>query len=210
MKKVVFTSLILLIALTLVGCSKTEDDIVINQEETVPYESYLKDTNPVVTIKVKDYGTMTLQLFPEVAPNSVRNMINLIENNYYEGLIFHRVIQGFMIQGGWGEESGCAIAGEFNSNGFNNPLKHARGVFSMARTMNPNSATSQFFIMHQNSPHLDGEYAGFGAMVSGFDVLDQIATTSTGAQDRPVEDIVITSMSVDTKGISYDAPTCYE
>lgn len=177
-------------------------------QEPVAYDSYLSQDNPLVTIEVKDLGTIQIELFYDVAPNTVRNFIHHVESGYYENVIFHRVIKDFMIQGGWGESVSCNIAGEFSSNGVNNPLNHTRGVISMARTMVPNSATTQFFIMHTDYPSLDGQYAAFGGVVKGFDVLDKIATTTTGAQDRPVNDIVITRITVDTKGVTYDAPTC--
>jgi len=207
MKRISILTMIILLGGLLMACNSNEMDY---ETMELGYQDYLNDTNPVVTFEIEGKGTMTLQLFPEVAPNSVNNMIKLIEDGYYDGLIFHRVIETFMIQGGWGEEELCPIAGEFNANGFTNELKHSRGVLSMARTMNPNSATSQFFIMHQNSPHLDGQYAGFGGLIDGFDILDEIATTATNASDRPLADIVIKQATVDTKGITYDAPVCYE
>jgi peptidyl-prolyl cis-trans isomerase B (cyclophilin B) len=156
---------------------------------------------------------MKMQLFPDVAPNSVNNMIQLIEDGYYDGLIFHRVIENFVIQGGWGELMGkdpasCTIAGEFTSNGFNNDLLHDRGVLSMARTNVPDSATSQFFVMHQKTPSLDGQYAGFGGLIEGFDVLDAIATTATGFQDQPNENIVMERVTVELNGYTPSAPDC--
>ncbi len=179
----------------------------------VPYASYLKDSNPVVTMEVAGLGTMKLQLFPDVAPNSVNNMIKLIQDGYYDGLIFHRVIENFVIQGGWGElmgkeASSCTIAGEFNANGFTNDLEHDRGVLSMARTSVMDSATSQFFVMHQRTPSLDGQYAGFGGLIEGFDVLDAIATTSTAAYDQPTENIVMESVTVELNGYSPSEPDC--
>jgi len=179
----------------------------------VPYNAYLKDSNPVVTMEVAGLGTMKMQLFPDVAPNSVNNMIQLIEDGYYDGLIFHRVIENFVIQGGWGELMGkdpvsCTIAGEFNSNGFANDLLHDRGVLSMARTSVPDSATSQFFVMHQKTPSLDGQYAGFGGLIEGFDVLDAIATTATGFQDQPNENIVMERVTVALNGYTPSAPDC--
>lgn len=179
----------------------------------VPYSNYLKDSNPVVTMEVAGLGTMKLQLFPEVAPNSVNNMIQLIQEGYYDGLIFHRVIENFVIQGGWGElvgkaGSSCTIAGEFNANGFSNPLEHDRGVLSMARTSVMDSATSQFFVMHQKTPSLDGQYAGFGGLIEGFDVLDAIATTNTDFRDQPTENIVMERVSVELNGYTPSAPDC--
>ena len=170
------------------------------------YQTYLNETNPVVTLKVKDLGTITLELFPEVAPNTVNNFIHLAERKFYDGLIFHRVIPSFMIQGGWGKEDLRPIRGEFSSNDFANPLKHSRGVISMARTNDPNSQTSQFFIMHQNSPHLDGQYAAFGVVTSGIEVVDKIANMPRDFRDRPHQDAVIESLVVDTKGKVYPKP----
>ena len=166
--------------------------------------------NPVIKIKVKDYGVMTAELYPEMAPLTVANFVKLAEENFFEGLIFHRVIEGFMIQGGGFTESmeqkeTAAIRGEFRANGFaQNTLKHTRGVLSMARTSAPNSASSQFFVMHEDAPYLDGQYAGFGKLTDGFDVLDAIATTETGnygwyMQDVPVNAIVIEGIEVVSK-----------
>ena len=159
-------------------------------------------SNPKIEIIVKNYGTMTAELYPEMAPSTVENFLKLIEDKFFDGLIFHRVIPGFMIQGGGFDESfnqkhTDAINGEFSGNGFvQNTLKHKRGVLSMARTNDPNSASSQFFVMHRDAPHLDGQYAAFGALTDGFDVLDDIAITRTGnrgwyMQDVPVENVVI-------------------
>lgn len=186
------------------------EDIVL---EDLSYASYLNESNPEVTIVVKNLGTMTLQLFPDVAPNSVHNMIKLIEEGFYDGLIFHRVIEGFVIQGGWAslmgkQDSSCVIEGEFAANGISNDLLHDRGVLSMARTSVMNSATSQFFIMHQKVTSLDGQYAAFGGLTSGFNVLDVIAKASRNAQDRPLTDIVIESVTVDLKGVTYPGPVC--
>lgn len=167
-------------------------------------------TNPIIKITVKDLGTMTAELYPEKAPKTVANFIKLIENGFFEGLIFHRVIRGFMIQGGGFTEEmehkeTDSIKGEFRANGFmQNDLKHTRGVLSMARTSDPDSASSQFFVMHQDAPHLDAQYAGFGKLTDGFDVLDAIATTKTGnygwyMQDVPKSPIVIEKMEVVSK-----------
>ena len=150
----------------------------------------MSNQNPVVTIKMQDGGIMTAELYPEVAPNTVNNFISLVKKGFYNGLIFHRVIKGFMIQGGDPQGTGMGgsgekIRGEFSSNGWNNPISHKRGVISMARAMDPNSASSQFFIMHADGEFLDGQYAAFGHVVSGMDVVDQIATCKTGFQDRP-------------------------
>ncbi len=167
--------------------------------------------NPIVTIEMENGDIIKAELYANIAPNTVKNFIDLINKNYYDGLIFHRVIKGFMIQGGCPEGSGMggpgySIAGEFTSNGFTNNLKHERGVLSMARAMNPNSAGSQFFIMHKNSPHLDGQYASFGRVIEGMENVDKIAETKTGFGDRPKTEQKIKKMTVDTKGIEFEAP----
>lgn len=154
-------------------------------------------------------GQIVAELYPETAPNTVRNFISLIQKGFYNGLIFHRVIPGFMIQGGCPEGKGTGgpgyhIKGEFTGNGVQNTLKHTRGVLSMARSMAPDSAGSQFFIMHQDSPHLDGQYAAFGKVIEGMDVVDQIAATPTDYSDRPTTPVVIQSVEVDTKGKTYE------
>ena len=165
--------------------------------------------NPIVTIEMENGGIIKAELYPEIAPNTVANFVNLVEQGFYDGLIFHRVIPGFMIQGGDPQGTGMGgpgytIKGEFARNGFKqNNLRHTRGVLSMARSMMPNSAGSQFFIMHANAPHLDGDYAAFGAVTEGMDVVDQIANTPTGRQDRPVQDQRIKRASVDTDGVKY-------
>ena len=167
-------------------------------------------TNPIIKITVKDLGSMTAELYPAKAPLTVANFVKLCEEGFFEGLIFHRVIRGFMIQGGGYTEEmehkeTDSIKGEFRANGFmQNDLKHTRGVLSMARTSDPNSASSQFFVMHQDAPHLDAQYAGFGKLTDGFDVLDAIATTKTGSygwymQDVPKTPIVIEKIEVLSK-----------
>ena len=166
------------------------------------------DPLPVATIEMADGGTVTLELYPDVAPNTVANFIALANAGFYDGLIFHRVIAGFMIQGGDPAGNGTggpgySIAGEFAANGFPNDLSHSRGVISMARAADPNSAGSQFFIMHADYPYLDGQYAAFGRVVEGQEVVDAIAETRTDANDRPVEDQVIRSIRVETHGQSY-------
>lgn len=167
--------------------------------------------NPIVTIKMQDGGIIKAELYPEVAPESVNNFISLINKGYYNGLIFHRVIRGFMIQGGCPEGSGMGgpgyhIKGEFSQNGFKNDLKHTEGVLSMARSMFPDSAGSQFFIMHKTSPHLDGAYAAFGKVTEGMDVVNKIAETATDYSDRPLEKQVMESVTVDTFGETYAEP----
>jgi peptidyl-prolyl cis-trans isomerase B (cyclophilin B) len=171
---------------------------------------YLKKDNPVVFMNIKNFGKLEIELFPEVAPNTVYNFIDLVNRKFYNGLIFHRIISGFMIQGGGSKEKSNPIKGEFLSNGFKNSLKHTRGVISMARTNDPNSQTSQFFIMHQDSPHLDGQYTAFGTLISGIEVVDKIANQKKDYRDQPLEDIVIESVEIDLKGISYPKPTYYK
>lgn len=167
--------------------------------------------NPIVTITMKSGDVIQLELYPEIAPISVNNFISLINKKFYDGLIFHRVIRGFMIQGGCPDGTGMggpgySIKGEFAQNGVKNDLKHTEGVLSMARAMNPNSAGSQFFIMHKNSPHLDGSYAAFGKVIEGMDVVNKIAETPTDYSDRPLEDQVMETVTVDTFGETYPEP----
>ena len=167
--------------------------------------------NPIVTITMKDGGTIRLELYPDVAPNTVNNFISLVKKKYYDGLIFHRVIKGFMIQGGCPNGTGMGgpgygIKGEFSQNGVENTLKHTEGVLSMARAMDPNSAGSQFFIMHKNAPHLDGGYAAFGKVIDGMDVVNRIAETRTDYNDRPLDPQVMESVTVDTFGEVYPEP----
>lgn len=167
--------------------------------------------NPVVTITMENENVIKAELYPEIAPISVNNFISLINKNFYDGLIFHRVIKGFMIQGGDPVGNGTggpgySIKGEFSQNGVKNDLKHTEGVLSMARSMAPNSAGSQFFIMHKNSPHLDGSYAAFGKVIEGMDVVNSIAETRTDYSDRPLEDQRIKTMTVETFGVDYPEP----
>ena len=168
--------------------------------------------NPVVTITMESGDVIKIELYPEIAPNTVNNFIALCNSGYYNGIIFHRVIKDFMIQGGDPKGLGIGgpgytIKGEFASNGFRkNNLKHKRGVISMARTMMPNSAGSQFFIMHKNSPHLDGQYAGFGEVIEGIEVIDKIANVDTDYSDRPLTPQVMKTVTVETFGVEYPAP----
>lgn len=168
--------------------------------------------NPIMTITMADGGRIVCELYPEKAPQSVRNMIALANKGFYDGLIFHRVISGFMIQGGCPKGTGTGgpgycIKGEFKSNGFNNDLRHTRGVLSMARTMIPDSAGSQFFIMHKDAPHLDGEYAAFGMVIEGMDVVDAIASTPRNMMtNKPKKDQRMAKVRVDTKGVDYPEP----
>ena len=167
--------------------------------------------NPVVTFTMKNGDVFKAELYPEIAPQSVNNFISLIKKDFYNGLIFHRVIRGFMIQGGDPQGTGMGgpgycIEGEFASNGFRNDLKHDEGVLSMARSMFPDSAGSQFFIMHKKSPHLDGDYAAFGKIIEGMDIINKIAETKTDRYDRPVEEQVMDTVTVDCFGVEYPEP----
>lgn len=167
--------------------------------------------NPIVTFTMQDGGVVNAELYPEIAPNTVNNFISLIKKGFYNGLIFHRVISGFMIQGGCPNGTGMggpgySIRGEFSQNGFANSLHHTEGVLSMARTMLPNSAGSQFFIMHKNSPYLDGQYAAFGKVIEGMDVVNRIAECRTDYSDRPLEPQVMQTVTVETFGVEYPEP----
>ena len=167
--------------------------------------------NPEITITMENGDVIRTELYPEIAPNTVKNFISLVNKGFYDGLIFHRVIEGFMIQGGCPQGTGMggpgySIKGEFSQNGFQNDLKHTEGVLSMARSMMPNSAGSQFFIMHKTSPHLDGAYAAFGKVVEGMDVVNKIAETRTDYSDRPLKEQKIKSMTAETFGEEYGEP----
>ncbi len=168
-------------------------------------------SNPVVTLETANDKTIKIELFPEIAPNTVKNFISLVNSGFYDGLTFHRVIPGFMVQGGCPQGTGVggpgySIKGEFSSNKHSNNLKHERGVISMARTMDPNSAGSQFFIMVQDSPHLDGEYAAFGKVTEGMDEVDRIVHSDRDFRDKPVTDQIIKKAAVDTFGVDYGEP----
>ncbi|WP_349670071.1 peptidylprolyl isomerase [Lacrimispora sp.] len=167
--------------------------------------------NPVITITMENGDVIKAELYPEIAPNTVNNFISLVKKGYYDGLIFHRVINGFMIQGGCPQGTGTggpgySIKGEFSQNGVSNTLKHSEGVLSMARAMSPDSAGSQFFIMHKAAPHLDGAYAAFGKVIEGMDIINKIADVKTDYNDRPMAEQKIQSMSVDTFGEEYQEP----
>ena len=171
----------------------------------------MADQNPIVTFTMENGDTMKAELYPEVAPNTVNNFISLVKKGFYDGLIFHRIISGFMIQGGDPDGTGMggpgdSIKGEFSYNGVDNNLKHSRGVLSMARAQHPDSAGSQFFIMHANAPHLDGQYAAFGKLIEGEDVLDSIASVDTDWNDRPRKPQVMKTVTVETFGVDYDEP----
>ena len=167
--------------------------------------------NPIVTFEMENGDVIKAELYPEIAPNTVNNFITLVQDGFYNGLIFHRVIRDFMIQGGCPDGTGMggpgySIKGEFSQNGFTNNLKHETSVLSMARAMHPDSAGSQFFIMHKNSPHLDGSYAAFGKVIEGMDIVNKIAETATDYSDRPLEKQVMESVTVDTDGVEFAAP----
>lgn len=171
-------------------------------------------SNPIVTMKIKDRGTIKIELYPEVAPNTVNNFISLVKKGFYNGLVFHRIIRGFMIQGGDPLGNGMggpeySIKGEFSRNGFKNDLKHTEGVISMARSSQPDSAGSQFFLMTSTSPHLDGQYAAFGKIIEGLDLAMDLEKVKTNFNDRPLEDVVMEEVTVDTFSKEYPEPeTC--
>lgn len=207
MKKVISLLLAIVMIVSFAACSSDE------KKEEPEFTS----GNPVATITVKDYGTMKVELYYDKAPNTVLNFISLVNKGFYDGLTFHRIYAGFMIQGGCPEgngtgDPGYSIKGEFSSNGFDNDLVHERGVISMARSNDPDSAGSQFFIMHQDSPHLDGQYAAFGKVIEGLEVLDAIAESevtinmSSGEMSTPVKPVIIESVTVDTHGVDYAEP----
>lgn len=202
-------------SLALVGCSKEGKKDNANNTDEVVTEKSDEDTGvtdenlPVATIVIKGMGTIKAELFPEIAPNTVNNFIELANDGFYDGLTFHRIIKGFMNQGGDPEGTGMggpgySIKGEFANNGFKNDLKHTPGVLSMARSKEPNSAGSQFFLMTGDAPHLDGDYAGVGKVIEGMSVVRKIEATETGAKDKPKKAIVIDSITVDTKGKTFD------
>lgn len=167
--------------------------------------------NPIVTFEMENGDIMKAELYPEIATNTVNNFISLVQNGFYDGLIFHRVIRGFMIQGGCPDGTGMGgpgytIKGEFSQNGFANDLRHTEGVLSMARAMHPDSAGSQFFIMHKAAPHLDGSYAAFGKIIEGMDIVNKIAETDTDYSDRPLDEQKMKKVTVDTMGTEYPEP----
>ncbi|MDD2575767.1 MAG: peptidylprolyl isomerase [Acholeplasmataceae bacterium] len=203
MKKIV-TLMLLVLGMSLTGCANMSEENKEQKEEIdmtkLPYVAHLNEDNPVITIKVKDFGVMEAQLFPSVAKLTVDNFISYIEENAFNNSGFHRIIETFMIQGGIVKKTKSPIKGEFLSNGVENNLRHFRGVLSMARTIVKDSATSQFFIMHETSPHLDGQYASFGGLISGFNVLDKIATVETDRNDAPLSPVIIESITVNLNG----------
>lgn len=198
-----FLASILAGALALVGCSSNESSV--DEVRTPPKEL------PVATIVFKDFGTVEAELYPHVAPNTVNNFIELSNSGFYDGLTFHRIIKDFMIQGGDPDGTGMggpgySIKGEFTKNKFKNDLAHTEGILSMARSQSKDSAGSQFFIVTKDASHLDGQYASFGKVTKGMDIIHEIENVETGANDKPVKDVVIKSIKVDTKGVEYPAP----
>lgn len=189
--------------LALVGCSSKSP--VSDEVRTPPKEL------PIATIVVKDFGTIEAELYPHIAPNTVNNFISLANSGFYDGLTFHRIIKDFMIQGGDPEGTGMggpgySIYGEFTKNKFKNDLAHTEGVLSMARSQSKNSAGSQFFIVTKDAPHLDGQYASFGKVIKGMDIVRKIENVQTDSSDKPINDVIIESIKVDTKGIDYKEP----
>lgn len=195
----------------LIGCSDSKNSSKGNEEE-IETNSESSEELPIATIKVKKFGTIKVELYPDKAPNTVNNFISLSNSGFYDGLIFHRVIKGFMNQGGDPNGIGTggpgySIKGEFSNNGYtNNDLKHTAGVISMARAGNPDSAGSQFFIIAKDAKHLDGDYAAFGKVIKGMDVVEAINSVETDGNDKPLQDVVIESITVDTKGVEYKEP----
>lgn len=188
--------------MALIGCSQS----TMNDEVRTPPKDL-----PIATIIIEDYGTIEAELYPHIAPNTVNNFIYLANNGFYNGLTFHRVIKDFMIQGGDPNGNGTggpgySIKGEFTKNKFKNDLKHTEGILSMARSQNKNSGGSQFFIMTKESSHLDGQYASFGKVTNGLDIVHKIENSKTGSNDKPIKNIIIKSINVDTKGIKYNQP----
>lgn len=207
-----------ILSLMLVSCgksetnSKSEDKSSVSENNDKSQDSITESGNlPIATIEIENYGTVKAELYPKIAPNTVDNFISLSNSGFYNGLTFHRVIKDFMIQGGDPKGDGTggpdyAIKGEFTSNGFENSLKHTEGVLSMARSRQPDSAGSQFFIMTSTSSHLDGEYAAFGKVIEGMDIVKKIQEVKTNSNDKPIENVVIKSITVDTKGVKYSEP----
>ena len=218
MKKVFKKGVILVgistMLIALAGCTNKN---ISSQDTDEENETTVESTGelPVATIKVKDFGTIKAELYPDKAANTVNNFISLANSGFYDGLIFHRVIPGFMIQGGCPEGMGIggpgySIKGEFSRNGFANNLKHTKGVLSMARAMHPDSAGSQFFIMVEDAPHLDGQYASFGKLIEGLDVATKIVNTKRDYSDKPYEDQVMKKVTVETFGEKFDEPEIIE
>lgn len=215
MKKIIKKGVIFIgistMLIALAGCTNKN---ISSQDTDEENETTVESTGelPVATIKVKDFGIIKAELYPDKAPNTVNNFISLANSGFYDGLIFHRVIEGFMNQGGDPDGVGTggpgySIKGEFSNNGYtNNDLKHTAGVLSMARANDPDSAGSQFFIMAEEASYLDGDYAAFGKVIEGMDVVEAINSVETNSNDKPLKDVVIESITVDTKGINYKEP----
>ncbi|AGN23981.1 peptidylprolyl isomerase [Erysipelothrix amsterdamensis] len=208
-KTLIAISFFVLISLT--GCSQTKEQPKPDPSSEV--QDFSKDTNPIVTIEMEDGGIIKLELYPDIAPNTVNNFIKLVEDSFYDGLLFHRVIPGFMIQGGDPKGTGTGgpgytIKGEFSQNNFDNPISHKRGIISMARSKGNDTAGSQFFIVTTDAPHLDGSYAAFGNVVEGMDTVDRIVSVDTNQDNRPVDgkEQVMKRVTVDTKGKTYTNP----
>lgn len=205
-KKIGLLFIVVLIAGILSACQSNQNEEQETVEKTEP-----TGIKPIVTMTMEDGGIVTMELYPDIAPNTVNNFISLIEDGFYDGLTFHRVIPGFMIQGGDPDDTGMGgpgygIKGEFNSNGFENNLEHDAGVLSMARSQDHDSAGSQFFIMTEKSPHLDGDYAAFGKVTDGMDVVKKIVDSERDKTDKPLEDQIIQSMTVDLQGYKAKEP----
>lgn len=210
-KAIAFTTLLLIVLLA--GCGTNDQETKEPAKNNSSSNSTVTSSSddPIVTITMEDESKIEIELFPNAAPNTVNNFISLVQKGFYDGLIFHRVIPDFMIQGGdplgnGTGDPGYSISGEFSGNGIENNLKHERGVLSMARSQMPDSAGSQFFIMVADAPHLDGEYASFGKVISGMDVVDNIVSVERDSADKPVKDVVMKEVTVDTKGIDYPEP----
>lgn len=209
MKKIYQMTLLTMLIVILAACGKETKDHT-EQESAADYAAEITE-NPVVTITMENDEKIVIELEPKTAPNTVANFISLVEDGFYDGLIFHRVIPGFMIQGGDPDGTGMggpdyAIKGEFTSNGFDNTLKHERGVISMARSQDPDSAGSQFFIMTEQASYLDGDYAAFGKVIEGMDAVDQIVAAERRENDKPLQEQKMKSVEVDTKGFDYPEP----
>lgn len=203
MSKKGFLASILAGALALVGCSSNNNNV--DEVRTPPKEL------PVATIEFKDFGSVDIELYPHIAPNTVNNFISLANSGFYDGLTFHRIIKDFMIQSGDPDGTGMggpgySIKGEFTNNKFENDLAHTEGVISMARSQSKNSAGSQFFIVTKDAPHLDGQYASFGKVINGMDIIHEIENVETDGNDKPIKNVIIESVKVDTKGIDYKEP----
>ncbi|WP_373558535.1 peptidylprolyl isomerase [Bacillus sp. FJAT-45350] len=217
-KQLLIMVMSIILAMLVVGCGTSPEDEVVEtdgDEEVAGTNDFSSETNPIVTITMENDDQILIELYPEVAPNSVTNFVSLVESGFYDGLVFHRVIPGFMVQGGDPEGSGMggpgySIPGEFTSNGFENNLVHERGVLSMARSQHPDSAGSQFFIMVDDSPHLDGEYAGFGKVIEGMEAVDAIVSVDRNASDRPLQDQRMKVVTVETHGVDYGQPEVVE